>query len=278
MVILGTTLWLAICLASPSLQVQPQKARPGDAVLVDVLDVTTPPTGRAGKMPLKFLKTAQGFRALTGLSVEESLGPLRIDVQLSTGEWLHDVLEVVEAKFSRRLLSVEKKYTSPPKSVRRWMAEDKKAFAEAFSTFSPTWQFEDEFAWPRASRVTAPFGDLRLLNGKKNSQHFGTDLDGNIGDVVFASQAGTVVMRRTCYAAGNTVLLHHGGNLFTAYFHLSSFEVDLGQKVNKGEPLGAVGKTGRVTGPHLHFGVKIEDRWVDPESVLRLRFHASESP
>jgi murein DD-endopeptidase MepM/ murein hydrolase activator NlpD len=79
-------------------------------------------------------------------------------------------------------------------------------------------------------------------------------------------------MARDCFGSGNTVLVHHGLQLYSAYFHLSKMEVKVGQKVRRGQLLGLVGKTGRVTGPHLHFGIKHDGRWVDPESVLRLDF------
>ena len=79
-------------------------------------------------------------------------------------------------------------------------------------------------------------------------------------------------MARDCFGSGNTVLIHHGGRLFTSYFHMSAFAVKVGDHVVRGQPLGKVGKTGRVTGPHLHFGVKLDGRWLDPESLLRLEF------
>ena len=91
----------------------------------------------------------------------------------------------------------------------------------------------------------------------------------------YAANDGEVVMVRDCFASGNTVLVHHGGRLFTAYFHMSKFEVKEGQKVKRGELLGLVGKTGRVTGPHLHFGVKLDGRWVNAESLLRLSMKPS---
>ena len=75
---------------------------------------------------------------------------------------------------------------------------------------------------------------------------------------------------RDCFASGNTVLVHHGGRLFTAYFHLSRFDVKEGHREKRGEPLGLVGSTGRVTGPHLHIGVKLDGRWINAESVLSL--------
>jgi len=120
--------------------------------------------------------------------------------------------------------------------------------------------------------MTAPFGDLRLFNGKAQSQHFGLDLDGRVGDPIEAANDGAVVMVRPCYASGNTVIVDHGGGLYTMYFHLSHFEVKEGQKVARGQLLGLVGRTGRVTGPHLHFSVKVDGLYVDGATVLGLPF------
>jgi len=94
-----------------------------------------------------------------------------------------------------------------------------------------------------------------------------------VGDPVSAANDGTVVLARSCYASGNTVVIHHGGGLFTAYFHLSKIQVTSGKKVARGDRIGLVGKTGRVTGPHLHWAAKVRDLYVNPESLLRLRFN-----
>jgi murein DD-endopeptidase MepM/ murein hydrolase activator NlpD len=91
-----------------------------------------------------------------------------------------------------------------------------------------------------------------------------------MGTPILAANDGEVVMVRDNYYAGLTVLLWHGADLYTACFHLSRADVKPGQKVTRGERLGLSGSSGRATGPHLHWGVKVAGRWVDPESVLRL--------
>lgn len=267
---------LAGLLQVASVHLQPGAARPGDAVLITVLGVTKPPSGTLGPQTLDFLPIADGYQALVALSVEADLGPRTLEVNLipDGGEetTLTGSLDVVEPGWPRRELKVAKKFTSPSRAEQLRSARDTKAFSEAFDVDLEPWLFSEDFQWPRPAEITAPFGDLRLMNGKKKSQHFGMDLDGNTGDPITAANAGEVVMVRDCFASGNTVLVHHGGRLFTAYFHLSKFEVKEGDRVKPGQLLGRVGKTGRVTGPHLHFGVKLDGRWVDPASVLALKF------
>lgn len=267
---------LMTLIAGAEVRLQPGVAHPGDAVLVEVTGTSTAPSGQLGSTELVFLpRGPDRFVALVGLSVDEHKGTLPLEVTVRSGEGrelLQGALEVAEQNFRKRQLTVSKRFTSISKADRKRSADDQQAFTSATDRDFDEWTFTEDFDWPRLSGITAPFGDLRLLNGKKQSQHFGTDLDGNTGDPVYASNDGEVVMVRDCFASGNTVLVHHGGRLFTSYFHFSATEVKQGQKVKRGQLLGKVGKTGRVTGPHLHWGVKLDGRWVNPESLLNLDF------
>ncbi len=113
-----------------------------------------------------------------------------------------------------------------------------------------------------------------MFNGKKQSQHYGTDLAGAVGEPVLAAHDGVVALVRDCFASGKSIAIAHGAGLFSVYFHLSGFTVQSGDRVVRGQQIGKVGATGRVTGPHLHFGVKVVETYVDPDSVYRLAFGA----
>ena len=170
------------------------------------------------------------------------------------------------------------KFVKIPPSAKARIKADQAAFQKAWDTpFRPR-AFTDNFEKPRDSEITAHFGDKRTLNGKKTTQHFGLDLDGSTGDEIRAANDGRVVMVRDCYTSGNTVLVEHGAGLITSYFHMSKFLVKPGQEVKRGELLGLVGKTGRVTGPHLHFGAHIGTLWVNPQALLALPFPGATSP
>jgi murein DD-endopeptidase MepM/ murein hydrolase activator NlpD len=262
----------------PLLSLQPATARPGDPVLVTVRGPSQAPTGTLGERPLRFYPVREGFQAITGLPVEQMPGQVVVKVTVPvTGNAapmeLSKQLDVVAAGWPTRTLKVANKFVKPPApEVRARMEADKAAFAAAFAqSFAPP-LFSENFDWPREDRVTAPYGDLRTFNGKKQSQHYGTDIGGAPGMPVHATNAGTVVMARDNYAAGNTVLVHHGAGVYTAYFHLSAIDVKEGSRVERGQLLGKVGGTGRVTGPHLHWGVKVDDLWVDGETLLKLDF------
>jgi murein DD-endopeptidase MepM/ murein hydrolase activator NlpD len=257
---------------SATLGATPTSVRPGDAVMITLRGAKNRcPSGQAGERSFKFFEAGGLCRAVVGVPVEQSPGPLTVKVGSLTTE-----VQVEPAAFRERTLTVAAKYTDPPEAVQERMAADRRAFQKAFDQKFSSPLFKGNFALPMTSEMTAPFGDLRLFNGKKQGQHYGMDLDGRIGDPVYAANDGKVVMARNNYAAGRTVVLHHGGDLYTTYLHLSAIGVKQGQKVSRGELLGKVGKTGRVTGPHLHWGVKASGLYVDPASLLRLDFEAGD--
>ncbi|MXW65834.1 MAG: M23 family metallopeptidase [Gemmatimonadales bacterium] len=123
---------------------------------------------------------------------------------------------------------------------------------------------------PRESRVTSGFGTGREFNGQITSRHMGLDLAGARGATVTAAAAGVVAVVDGFLLGGNVVYLNHGGGLQTGYFHLSEPLVSVGDTVAAGTPIGRVGATGRVTGPHLHWVVRYGATSVDPLSLLAL--------
>jgi murein DD-endopeptidase MepM/ murein hydrolase activator NlpD len=152
------------------------------------------------------------------------------------------------------------------------MRRDQAAFGTAFAQpFEPP-LFSSSFAPPRDAEVTGRFGDKRLFNGRLQSQHYGEDVSGSVGAPVLAINDGRAVLVRDCYASGRSVVVWHGAGLYSVYFHLSRFQVKPGETVRRGQRIGRVGKSGRVTGPHLHWGTKLGGLYVDPRSVLRLDF------
>lgn len=257
-------------------ELTPGAARPGDAVMVTLRGETPCPTIHFGDRELRFFDLEGGCRAVVALPVEQKPG----DIQLTTlpsdeGEGepeLLGTLEVRPADFNVRELTVSRKFVKPSAKQRKRMKADRKAFAKAYAQKWAAPMFTQNFAWPRRDVITAPFGDLRTFNGKKQSQHYGTDIDGRIGDPIKAANDGVVVMSRDNYAAGRTVLIHHGADIYSAYFHLTEIQVKEGQRVKQGEQIGTVGKSGRVTGPHLHWSVKVGGLYVDPLSILKLDF------
>ena len=168
-------------------------------------------------------------------------------------------------------LSVAPKMAQPDSAARVRIAKET-ALARAVSRASHEtlrlWR--EPVLLPRASRITSTFGAGREFNGKVMSRHLGTDLAGEVGDPVTAPTDGRVVLVADFYLAGKVVYLDHGEGLVTAYFHLSRASVSEGQMVRAGDPIGEVGQSGRVTGPHLHWVMRYGNVSVDPMSAVAL--------
>jgi murein DD-endopeptidase MepM/ murein hydrolase activator NlpD len=257
--------------AAASLEVRPTQAKPGDAILLVVAGAAAEgePTATIEGRPVRFWRAGDGWRGIGGLPAEAAVGPLAITVQ-SGATTLDGAVTIVDPAFPAKALTLPPKFIEPPASVRARMAADQRAFDEAFARpFAPP-RFDPPFDWPLLSEKTGGYGDRRTYNGRQQGQHYGLDLDAATGTPIVASNDGLVVMARDNYQAGLTVLIWHGADLYTAYFHLSRALVKPGQAVARGERIGLAGSSGRATGPHLHWGIKVAGRWVDPESVLRL--------
>jgi murein DD-endopeptidase MepM/ murein hydrolase activator NlpD len=263
---------IAALAASPAgaatLSVSPSSARPGDVVLVSVEGARATPSGTLAGRPLAFWDAGGTWHALAPLPIETPVGT--VPVEVAAGDPLAAALEIVEPGFRTTTLSVAPRFVEPSPKAKRRIAADRKAFREAFARpFEPP-RFEGPFDWPRRADATGRFGDRRTFNEKQASVHYGLDLDGPVGAPVLASNGGVVVLARDCYMSGRTVVLWHGAGVFSLYFHLSAIEVAPGQAVERGALVGRVGATGRVTGPHLHWSVKVDGLYVDPESILRI--------
>ena len=112
------------------------------------------------------------------------------------------------------------------------------------------------------------FGSRRIINGQPRSPHTGADYSAGEGEPVLAVAAGVVALAEEHFFAGNSVFLDHGGGLVSMYFHLSRIDVEPGESVDRGQRIGAVGATGRATGPHLHFGLRWHGARIDPATLL----------
>jgi murein DD-endopeptidase MepM/ murein hydrolase activator NlpD len=126
------------------------------------------------------------------------------------------------------------------------------------------------FVAPRASRITSGYGRARVFNGAVQSRHMGTDYAGTVGAPVKAVNRGIVRIVDSFYYGGNVIYIDHGAGVVTAYLHLSEQAVAVGDTVEKGQVIGKVGQTGRVTGPHLHLIARYGNITVDPVSMLAL--------
>jgi murein DD-endopeptidase MepM/ murein hydrolase activator NlpD len=128
--------------------------------------------------------------------------------------------------------------------------------------------FTEGFSLPIEADVTSIYGSRRIFNGRKQTQHLGTDFRAAVGLPIKTANAGRVVVARDLFFTGSTVTVDHGLGVFTIYGHLSKINVVEGEYVPKGTVIGLSGKSGRVTGPHLHWGVKVNGQFIEGESLV----------
>ncbi len=140
----------------------------------------------------------------------------------------------------------------------------------AYSLSTPNIQWFELFQIPVNSKITSPYGTKRLLNGKLKRYHSGIDLRAATGTPIYASNSGTVKLAQNLFFSGNLVIIDHGTGIFTNYMHLSEISVLPGRRVKRGDQIGLAGATGRVNGPHLHWGVKIHGANVNPIQFLNI--------
>lgn len=195
---------------------------------------------------------------------------VRVDGRASDGRAAagERALEIEAKEFPTEKLSVESRYVTPPPEVRKRLEREHRRLERIYASRTVLPSPAEPFVRPVPGGPTSVFGTRRLYNGKPRSPHPGLDLQARTGTPVAAAGPGEVVLAEELYYSGNTVILDHGNGLFTLYAHLSKIDVQEGQSVEEGHVIGRSGATGRVTGPHLHWGAKIGDRPFDPTALL----------
>lgn len=178
----------------------------------------------------------------------------------------HRTLAIKQRQYKiSRVDGLPRRHVTPdPKAVKRIRA-DNVLISRIRGLDSDVYGFLDGFAWPVQGRVSGVFGSQRILNGKPKSPHNGVDVAAPEGTLIRAPAAGVVAMTHDdMFYTGKTVMVDHGRGLTSVYAHMSAILVLDGQKVAKGDPIGRVGKSGRATGPHLHWGVTVRSTHLDP--------------
>lgn len=168
-----------------------------------------------------------------------------------------------------RVNGVPPKTVSPPPAVAERIARERKQVTRARATSNDGLGFAQHFIWPVKGRISGRFGNQRVYNGNPGSAHSGMDIAAARGTQVKSPAAGTVVLAEPdLYFTGGTILIDHGYGIGSNFLHLSRLDVAVGDEVEQGEVIGAVGATGRATGPHLHWGMTWYSTRIDPLLVL----------
>ena len=256
----------------------PARPRIGDVAWLHVRggSETAVVEGSVGNRPLAFFPYAGGHAALVGLDLDVKPGsqPWRLAV-LEPGlepRQLAGKVTVAARQFPVQRLTVPTGMADPdPETERRAVAEGMH-LQMLYRTVSPERLWRGAFVRPVAgTEPPSGFGARRIINGRPRAAHGGADYRAPQGTPVVAANAGRVALVGDYFFPGRLIALDHGLGLYTLYFHLDSVAVSEGDRVDRGQPIGTVGATGRATGPHLHFGAQLGSARVDPAALLALR-------
>jgi murein DD-endopeptidase MepM/ murein hydrolase activator NlpD len=222
-----------------------------------------------------FAQESGRWRALIGVDLEAAPGThvakivMRFDDERT--ETREQEIEVAAGTFPTTHLEVEPRYVElSPEDAARSAREDR-TIAAIYATTTPERLWRDPFAAPlEGVEGGRNFGHRRVFNGAPRAPHSGADLAATTGTPVRAANRGRVVLSQDLFFSGNAVFLDHGMGVYSVYLHLSEIQVREGDVVEQGTIVGLAGATGRVTGPHLHWGVRVLGARVDPFTLLSL--------
>ena len=257
-------------------------ARPAAGAIIRISLNESPATavrGELGGEPLHFREIKLGqWRAIGGVPLDATgklLGYVIAELRSGKIDSLEFSVNLPVPRPSRgrgraRRLSVSPRFTRPLDSATeaRVARENARARDIGRHAHETPRMWTGSFLRPRPSNITARFGSGRTFNGTLASRHLGVDFAGKLGAPVRASNRGVVALVDNFFLAGNVVYIDHGGGVVTGYFHLSRTLVAEGDTVERGQEIGLVGATGRVTGPHLHWSARYGALTVNPVDLL----------
>lgn len=268
------------CTAGTTLRLSAPESVQGSLLLIE-LKSTKPLAEVQGEwggrsVPLWSAKAGENQReGLLAVDLEKAPGEyeLKITGQTASGEKLSCsvMVPVRKGQFATEKLQVGKQFVEPsPEQIKR-ADEERQKLRDIFDRVTPERLWDGKFRIPLDGVTTGSnFGRRRILNGNPGSPHGGADLRGTTGTPVHVTQRGRVVLAEELFFSGNTVVVDHGLGIYTFYGHLSEIDVKVGDPMESGAVLGKVGATGRVTGPHLHWGLTVERARVNPMLLIKL--------
>lgn len=243
---------------------------PGEVVVLTIDGATAPVGVRAFNVTwTAFPAGGHRWRALVGIDLGTKPGRYEVTVT-SGGAQITRPLTVRARSFPTRRLTVDPALVNPPPDAQARIEREARELEAVWAGSPPDRLWSERFVRPVPDDANSAFGTHSIFNGEPRAQHGGADFLSPEGRPVTAPNAGRVVIAAARYFSGNTVVLDHGQGLFSLLAHLSEIDVKPGDLVPAGAVVGKVGATGRVTGAHLHWTVRLNGARVDPLSLLHV--------
>ena len=259
----------AFCVTAAAGAFAVAESQAADAVPGGIYRLPLPADVDAVRFQEKPVLVYQG-EAIVGVPISATPGAYELALQSKTGVQTHTFTVVAKA-YPEQHLTIENQRMVDPleEDLERIRRESSKQRTQ-YARFTDRPLALEPFVVPVKGVTSSPFGRRRVLNGQPRSPHSGLDIAADTGTPITAPAPGAVVLTGDLFFNGNTVFLDHGQGLITMYCHMSQIGVTEGQEVGRGELIGLVGATGRVTGPHLHWSVSLNGNRVDPVQVMQV--------
>lgn len=243
--------------------------KPGGVAVIAVAPANKPrPKVTYHKKPVAIIKGNKNWLAVVGIPLSAKIGNHKVTIFQPNEKSKVKSFKVKSFPYRTQHLTIKNKNKVNPnkKSTKRIEKEFflKKKLKKIYSTRTP----HLNFIRPTEGRDSGRFGLRRILNKQKRNPHSGMDIAAPQGKPVKATEAGQIIFAGDLFFTGNVVYIDHGNGVLSLYAHLSKISVTKGQQVKRGQMIGNVGKTGRVTGPHLHWSVYLNGNAVDPSLFL----------
>ena len=273
------TLGLSLGFAFAASTSEKLEARPTQILQGEIAELKVSGTGLRsvegwmGKEAIRF-HPARGeiYSALVGVDLQAKPGLTKILLKAitQTGGRREGqiVLNIRAKKFHEESFSVPLEFDDLSADVLERVRLEQERFVRIFATSVPERLWEGPFISPAQADISSSFGYRRIINGTPRTPHTGVDLRVPKGTEVLASNRGRIALVGDFFFSGNSLVIDHGGGLHTMYFHLSEFKVAEGDEVQKGDVIGLSGMTGRVSGPHLHWGARLNGARIDPFELV----------
>jgi len=251
---------------------------PGEIIVVEIKDSFNVKEARVRFLDRSYqMGTSEtNHRLFAFVSLDLGLEPgfytLTVFIKRLIGGWesVQKRLIIPVKEFPQIKLWVDEKFITPPPEFHERIAWEAELLRVIYGMYTPQWLGEGRFIFPAPGNARTNFGQRRLFNNYHRSSHKGVDVASPYGSSIIASNSGRVVLAKDLYYAGKAVIIDHGIGVFSFYCHFSKILVKRGDFVRRGDVIGKVGATGRVTGPHLHWAVSVAGKSVDPFSLLSL--------
>jgi murein DD-endopeptidase MepM/ murein hydrolase activator NlpD len=254
--------------------VHARSVQPGELVL---LTVTTPqpaasvPARAFGHHVPAYPTGPMTWQVLVAIDLDTAPGPYSAITDATLGTRRLETitpLDVHDKAFPTRQLSVADAFVNPPEAESKRIAAEAARLDALWHTDTPRRLWDGPFVRPVAEPANSAFGSRSIFNGQPRAPHGGADFLSPAGTPVHAPAGGIVVVAGALYYTGNTVVIDHGLGVYSMFAHFSAIDVHEGDRVTAGQVVGKVGATGRVTGPHLHWALRVSGARVDPLSAL----------